>query len=323
MTTQHELDFDDVPTNITECPPSGVYEDVSFDTYATWRAVNSGVIKWGKISPKHFHAAMNGELKSEDTRSMKLGRAIHCMLLEPDTFSDRFVVAGSCSATLKSGDRKGELCGRQSTYMDPTGDWYCGTHEPKDKAPHGMEVITETEMRQAEGVRESLKSSPVMGMLRRPGWSECSIVWEYGGLPIKGRLDRACLEGSRPTIMDLKKCQPGKATQEEMERAILNHGYHIQAAGYVRGIEALTGKTPEFWWIFVEDKPPYDVNVQLASAQVIGIGWQAFKGAIDSYNYAVKNGQIHGYVGPYREFYPGGLPAFYIRQQLAAEQSIE
>lgn len=136
-----ELDFDDTPSCVADCPPPGIYQDVPFEQYASWRAINSGVVKWMKVSPKHGQAALNGEIRSDDTRSMKLGRAIHCRILEPDTFADRFVVSRNCEAELKSGDRKGQQCGCNATFLGLDGKFYCGKHSPQD-CDTSREIIT-------------------------------------------------------------------------------------------------------------------------------------------------------------------------------------
>lgn len=306
-----ELDFDapdDVPQNYAECPLPGIHHGVSFETYAGWKAINSGVVKWGAISPKHMHAAFNGELKAEDTRSMKLGRALHCMLLEPETFETRFIIAGDCEAVLKSGDRKGMKCGATGRFRDGDGAWMCGKHEPTEPLPLTEDIITLDEAKRCRAANEAIKSHWAVKLIRRKGWSEVSLVWEYAGLPMKCRLDRYATEGTRPTIIDVKKVQPGKGTVEECEYAIKRYGYATQASLYVEGAARLSGKRPEFIWLFVEDGPPHDINIIPASAETLAIGWHIAKSAITRYARAIKSTDIPGYIVVPENIKPGGLP---------------
>lgn len=321
--SQGLLEFDgDVISNVVDCPDVGLHRDIPFEAYAAWNAVNSGVIKWGMVSPKHFHAAYNGDLKSEDSAAMKLGRAVHCMLLEPETFESRFITSSNCSAKIASGPRKGEFCGKRGSLMAASGDWYCGVHQPAELAEHGMEVISADQYQQCVGMRESLKSHPAMKLLRRKGWSEVSIVWELHGLKMKGRLDRGSLEGSRPMILDIKKCRVGKGTKEECERSVLNYGYHIQAAGYVRGVEQLTGTRPEFLWVFVEDNPPYDIQILPMDETCFDVGWHEVNRIVEHYTTCVTRNNIHGYIHFYGDgpedntIKSGGLPLWYLKQQM-------
>lgn len=309
------LDFGDdtLPQNFAECPEPGKYEGVSFHQYAAWRAVNSGVVKWGLKTPKHFAAAYKGELKSEDTKDRKIGRAIHCRLLEPKEFDERFIVAGPCEAKMKSGSKKGDICGLPGKFLIDD-RWYCGKHGEADRSFDGKEVLTHEENKRTLGVVESLKSLPpeIRAMLSRPGWNEVSIVWEYQGLKLKGRLDRFS-DGKRPCIIDVKKMQVGAGVREDCQKAILRYGYHIQAALYCKGIEYLTSKRPEFIWLFVEDNAPFDIQIIPATDEDIEIGWRSCQSAIRNYLESIPD--HWGYIRIVENVKPGGLPPWFVRME--------
>lgn len=303
---QADLPFvDDVPQNFADCPAPGIHHDVPFEQYASWKAINSGIVKWGAISPKHMHAAFNGELKADDTRSMKLGRAIHCTLLEPETFAERFLIAGPCEAVLKSGERKGLECGGTAKHRNADDQWFCGKHEPPTSVPFG-DAITENEHERCKAVAAALHDHFAVKLFRRKGWSEVSIVWEYAGFPMKCRLDRYA--PSPPTIIDVKKCQVGKGDLESCGLAIRRYGWAQQAALYVESIHRITGQRPKFIWVFVEDDKPFDVQVIIASKETLAIGWHIAREAIRRYARAVKDGSITGYISDPVQVKPGGLP---------------
>ena len=293
--SQGELDFDDVPTNTEDCPEVGIYHDIPYESYAKWKAVNSGVVKWGGVSPKHFQAALDGRLKSEDTLARKLGRAIHCMLLEPEAFDERFTAAGACEAILKSGDNKGQQCGVKASCVGIDGSWYCGKHQPRE-TQDTVEIISRDEYQRCLAIRDAVRDHPAIGLLRRSGWSEASMVWEYGGMKLKGRPDRLSVSGARPAIIDVKKCRVGFGTTDECEKAALNYGYHVQAAMYVDGVKATSNVDCEFIWLFVEDNEPFDIQIIPASDQVLTAGRHRYRSAIQQYKTAVKKANVHGYV---------------------------
>jgi hypothetical protein len=271
------------------------------------------VVKWGAVSPKHMHAAFEGRLKSEDTRSKKLGRAIHAMVLEPDTFHQRHIVSGRCCGVIKSGEREGQQCGSPGLVFDGTG-WFCGTHGRwRTDATGGKTVISDSEWMRCEGVKAALKEHIANKVLARKGFCEQSIVWEYRGLRMKCRLDKSA-DGARPVILDLKKCRVGYGTTEECERAVLTYDYHVSAAMYCKAKEFHTGKQPEFIWVFVEDDEPFDIQVIPASPEVLAIGWHIAKTALDRYVKQVRENDLFGYIWIPENIKPGGLPTWEIKR---------
>lgn len=311
-----EVDAESIAQNYTSCPAAGIHHGIPFEEYASWRAVNSGVVKWGAISPKHMHAAFCGDLKADDTRSMKLGRAIHCMLLEPDTFKERFIVSGPCEALLKTGDREGLTCGKNSSMLGDDDRWYCGVHSVAAPKLTG-DILTQDEWNRCQKVGESIKAHWAVKLIRRKGWSEVSLVWEYAGLPMKGRLDRYA-DGARPVILDVKKCRVGYGTVERCQKAILDYQYHVQAAIYAKGVEALAGHKPEFIWVFVEDGPPFDVQLIPAAPEDLQIGWHIASNAIRRYARSTSENDHSGYIQCEEQIHPGGLPPWYVKQSLNA-----
>ena len=288
-----------------ELPEPGIHQNVAFETYKAWPAINSGAVKWGMVSPKHMRAGLDGLLDSGDTKDRKLGRAIHVMLLEPDRFHEQICVADPCSAVLKSGDRKGEACGNDSKFYDGE-NWFCGTHSKGKDGQEPTDYVSRDEFRRIERIAESIHEHQVMELFRRPGWSEVSLLWEESGLKFKGRLDRYS-GGDGAVIIDIKKCQVGAGDREDCEKSICNYGWYRQAAIYMRGIEVLTGTRPDFVWVFIEDNHPFDVNVIPIDEETYEIGKWEVDQVISSYRLAMKNDNFHGYIYDPQLIKRGGL----------------
>jgi len=232
---QLDLEFsDDVRSNFAECPPAGIYRDIPFADYAGWKAINSGIVKWGHVSQRHMKAAFDGKIANEDTLSRKFGRAVHTRLLEPELFSERVLVSSPCSALLKSGDRKGERCGKAAGHRVQGGDWYCGTHKPDD-AIQPEDFVTEAELQRIEAMATALHESPVTALLKAEGWSEASIVFKQDSLVLKGRLDRISQQAGM--LLDLKKMRLGYGTMEDCRRAIDRYSWMNQMRLYSQGVK--------------------------------------------------------------------------------------
>lgn len=287
----------------------GLHRDVPFADYAAIPAINSGVVTWGTVSMRHMKAAYEGLITSEDTKDRKFGRAIHCRLLEPERYRTDFLVATGCKAVKQDGQE----CGNTAKWLwDDT--WYCGV---RGHAPQGayqpQDYISESEAAGIEEIAAALHEHPVMRLFRREGWSEVSCVWESRGLLRKCRIDRYSKEPT-PLVIDLKKCQVGSGSREDCEKAIVNYGYHRQMAGNIEAIEVLEGVTPQGIWVFVEDGPPFDVQIVPADAETIAIGRFENNDIIGRFASAYRKDDCRGYIYDSRFIRPGGLPLWYRRQ---------
>ena len=290
-----------------ECPAVGTY-NVPYEEYRKWPALNAGALKYAvHVSAKHMRAAIDG-LFDSDSRDRKFGRAIHCRLLEPQEFSTRFLLAGTCEETIKSGARKGEPCGKAAGFYDGK-HWFCGMHQ---KAHNGAsepeEYVDRAEVERCERIAAAVKAHPIVKLLRQHGGAEVSLVWEWDGLPCKARLDKFITGADCPdTIIDLKKCQSCKADDHSLQTSIRQYGWDIQAAFYVAGAEKITGTRPHFAFVFMEDNEPFDVRPVWASRAMLAVGQAKVDRGFAIYKHAIATGKWPGYCEQIEEFYPANF----------------
>lgn len=317
MNETQQFDFDDVKTNFAECAEPGVHRDVDFATYQGWKAVNSGVISCGTISMRHFQAALAGELSNDDTKSRKFGRAVHTRLLEPEQYKQRVLVADPCCAILKSGDRKGETCCKAASrvILGEIPMWFCGTHAPAESIEPD-DFVSAEEAERIEALAKNLHEHKAMSLLKTDGWSEVSLVFDVNGVRMKGRIDR--FSESAKFVLDLKKTRVGHGTREECQKAIGNYNYLRQAAIYVKGIELLFGFTPRFVWVFIEEAPPYEVNIIEPEQWELEFAWNQVAAVLANYALSKERNRFDGYVrfddqGTIVSSHLGALPAYMAR----------
>ncbi len=282
-----------------ECPAVGMYPDVRYEDYRAWPALNSSALKEAyHVSAYRMKAAMDG-LLGGDSPARKFGRAIHCRLLEPEAFKTRFLLAGKCEAIIKSGAREGEKCNKNAGYYDgEKGKWYCGSHEKQiDGAVEPEDYVSLQEAANIERIVIAVKSHQVVKLLRLHGGCEVSFIYERDGIACKGRADKLILDAPNwpNTVIDIKKCQSGKADEHSLQTSIRLYGWDMQAFWYVDGIERLTGKRPEFNWIFVEDSEPFDVRVVSLEREMYEVGRCKVNGAFEIYKEALRTNQWPGY----------------------------
>ena len=286
-----------VPEWPAECPAPGVYE-VPYEEYRAWPAINASALKLGyQVSPKHLKAAIDGRLDS-DSRARKLGRAIHCRLLEPDLFRKQFMIAEQCKVPVASGTRKGQPCGSAGRFYDADNhQWYCGTHRKQfPDAAEPTDYIDSAEAERIELIVASVFAHKVVKLLRAHGGAEVSIIWAKDGFPCKARLDKWIRGAKCPdTVLDLKKCQVGKATEEALQRSIRDYGWDMQAAWYLAAAESIDDARPLFAWVFLEDNEPFDARPVWASPAMLEVGAIKARTAFDLYKRCVETGRWPGY----------------------------
>ena len=277
-----------------DCPEPGIIEGASYEEYASWPAINASALKHGsELSPKHMRQSV---LSGTDTPARKFGRAVHCRLLEPDTFAKRFLIAKPCCQPLKSGERKGDPCGLSGGFMDDDENWYCGKHKPKDrevKTP--VDFITQAEAAKIEEMAKAVYAHPSVALMRQHGGCEVSLVWDRDGLPCKARLDKLIDAESCPTtILDLKKVAAYNIDRPSLKSSIANYYYDAQAYWYRDGVKRVTGKDAHFVWLFAEDGPPYDVCPLRASPRWLETGRCRAESALQTYRLCLERGEWPG-----------------------------
>lgn len=90
------------------------------------------------------------------------------------------------------------------------------------------------------------------------GKPEQTIVWEEAGVHCRARLD--WLFDSYEAIDDMKSTYSANP-DVWTKRTLFDIGADVQYVFYRRGIKALTGITPQFRFVVIETKPPYELSV--------------------------------------------------------------
>lgn len=125
------------------------------------------------------------------------------------------------------------------------------------------------------------------------GKPEQTLVWEEpNGVVCRARLD--WLRDDFTAIYDLKTTARS-AHPYAYERALCTIGGDIQAAMYLRGLEAVTGERAAFVWIVVEAAPPFAVSLITPAADLLELGEQKVRFAIDVWAECLATEEWPGY----------------------------
>lgn len=142
----------------------------------------------------------------------------------------------------------------------------------------GQVVVAQADYLRAETVVAAVRKHAGAGLSIDPlvsGNPEVSAFWnEPGDVLCRARFDRLiCDEGDpQAQIWDWKTCSD--IGDEAINKTILAHGYHIQAAFYLRGLQSCCpwARRPSFVFCFVETEQPFAVRRVVLSDEYIRIG---------------------------------------------------
>ena len=232
----------------------GLY-DISLDDYLGERDhISASGLKRLLLSPLHLQRYLLRQ--HESTPQLDFGTAAHCALLEPERFAREYVALPVQQADL--------------------------FHE-KDlaliaqDAAHPVQFITEAQMRAIDGIRAQVEKLPEIVRTLREGLAERTLFWrdEASGIRCKIRPDMLVLPD---LILELKTTFD--ASLAVFQRTLLMQRYHLSAAMYRQGVQALTGRLPDYVYLVASRNPPFEVQTFVPSAGMLEAGEKLFREAL-------------------------------------------
>lgn len=241
--------------------------------YREHPGVNKSTLWEIRQSPAHYKWALDNP--SEDTPALKMGRLIHMCVLETDKLSDTYAVAPDVDRRTKAGKDAWAA--------------FMAEHE-------GKEILTEDEFVQAEMVSRSVwrNAEDLLGGCR----PEVPLFWtdDRTGIRCKCRVDAMKETDDRFIIVDLKTTND--ASTNAFIRDAVKYGYHVQAAHYINGVVANGlnhGKPVEWWFVVVEKKGPYAVNLIKAETSFLDEGQYKVATLLDKLEECMRVDEYPGY----------------------------
>lgn len=205
--------------------------------------------KWMRSGPKKV------------TPAMALGRLVHTLLLEPETFSDTFALSEFDSFRSKAAQ-----------------EWRDA------QEAEGKIVITSDQHDLARDMQGeiALAMEEVMPL----GYDAEVAVYNHS-LRVKGLIDAVPRNGG--FLFDLKTTSEIPADENAMERFILGRGYHWQAAMYLDLWNAATGEDRSgFTFLLAETNPACETAVVNLSEKMIDTGRGEYQHALMMWQQCLK-----------------------------------
>ncbi|EEQ6934809.1 exodeoxyribonuclease VIII [Escherichia coli] len=211
------------PVIVEDIEP-GIYYGISNENYHAGPGISKSQLDDIADTPALYLWRKNAPVDTTKTKTLDLGTAFHCRVLEPEEFSNRFIVAPEFNRRTNAGKEE------EKAFL-------------MECASTGKTVITAEEGRKIELMYQRVMALPLgQWLVESAGHAESSIYWEdpETGILCRCRPDKIIPEFH--WIMDVKTT----ADIQRFKTAYYDYRYHVQDAFYSDGYEAQFGVLPTF-----------------------------------------------------------------------------
>lgn len=222
------------------------------------------------------------------TASKLSGQYLHAITLQPETVNDNFAIIPDVDKRTKEGKEIMKQFAIEAA---------------------GKGVVTVEMADKAEAMKAALMQNEYVAKLLN-GEREKPYFWtdKMTGEQCKCRVDCLSEVGENLVVVDIKTTT--NAETEAFTRSALKYGYDVQAAMYLEGVEANTGRKPIFVLIAIEKEPPYCINILQVDKIFLQYGYDRFRELIGIYADCKKRNDWWGYLGRYSQINNLALPAY-------------
>ncbi|EEW3359058.1 exodeoxyribonuclease VIII [Escherichia coli] len=211
------------PVIVEDIEP-GIYYGISNENYHAGPGVSKSQLDDIADTPALYLWRKNAPVDTTKTKTLDLGTAFHCRVLEPEEFSNRFIVAPEFNRRTNAGKEE------EKAFL-------------MECASTGKTVITAEEGRKIELMYQSVMALPLgQWLVESAGHAESSIYWEDPETAILCRCRPDKIIPEFHWIMDVKTT----ADIQRFKTAYYDYRYHVQDAFYSDGYEAQFGVQPTF-----------------------------------------------------------------------------
>ncbi len=248
---------------------TGIFSNIPMTDYHSGPGISKSDLDLINVSPyAHWHKKNKQE--QEDNKSLRVGSAFHCLVLEPEKFDDEFAVAPDVDRRKKSGKQE---------YQD-----FC--ENSKDKI-----VLQQKEIDLITDMNEAIQNHDTAMMYLDKGLPEHSIYWEQDDILCKCRPDML----KENVIIDLKT-SASPASIDSFSKTIYKYRYYVSAAYSTDGLKSIMNYDTAFYvFIVAETKPPYHIAVYVADPRMIEIGRDHYKKNLNQFRVCKSNNFWPGY----------------------------
>lgn len=219
------------------------------DYYADHSAVSQSMLKTYVEKPLKYEGIYVSHRFPPDaeTDALRIGKAFHMAVLEPDRFRESVIAAPKCDRRTKEG---------KALFAA-----FC-------EASAGKVILSQEELANVQAMADGVfVDDTARDLLEKPREVELPLRWldAESGIECKAKLDALIADSfSFACVLDLKSSKD--PTPTGFAKSAIEYGYDRQAAVYCRAASLFTGKPAIMAFIAVRSEVPYDCWVYKLSA---------------------------------------------------------
>ncbi|WP_151777820.1 PD-(D/E)XK nuclease-like domain-containing protein [Acinetobacter brisouii] len=279
-----------------------IVEGMSNAQYHARPEYSSSQLKDMIRSAAHFYSHnIAKEHEKERKACMDFGTLAHTLFLEPEQFSNEFVIAPVFDRRTKAGKEEAAA-------------W--------EQSNEGKTLVTEEQVQGAKRIVKNLQTLSMYGVMQNNyGMAEASFFFTdpIFGLELRVRPDWhvvPCSTFPNGLILDLKTTSDARAIA--FQRQCGNFAYDLSAAMYREGFQQVYGteNKPDFIFLVAENTAPFNVKQYKASNLFLSIGEQRYYRAKELLAESLLLQEWDGYSKELEEI---NLPSYMLKQALQHE----
>jgi hypothetical protein len=267
----------------TDIRPMGLVKGLDFAEYHAVDALSASGMRHLARSPWHFA----NRVEITPTRPMLRGTLAHCALLEPTAMDDRYVVVPADAPKKPTEAQWNAKKSNESSQAAK--DWW--TEFGEEVA--GRTIVPAEDFAITQLQLAAIAANPLLAELFASGYGEASVFWidEATGVYCKARPDWVCeVDDVWVDLADLKST--ADESPSGFGRASARMGYHRQAAHYIAGFEAATGRrVRNFVFAAVTSARPVLAVPYLLAEEIAEQGADECRELIERYAFCLKEGR--------------------------------
>jgi Phage tail sheath protein FI len=270
--------------------PPGCYPGMPEEHYRAAHAVANSDLKYIQRSPAHFYAArLDPDREPEvDTAVKVLGRALHCAILEPHTFDQRFYCVDPDAPRDARHHRNAKAPSAETLASIRWWDDFTARND-------GKQLVDRSASDKLRKVGARVRQHPELQAYLRTGTAEDSIfaVHPEFNLPVKIRTDwRTQIDGLR-VVIDVKSCED--ARPEAFARDAWKYGYFQGAAWYCDVHEWAGLGHVDLYLLLALEKAGPGIKIYEVQEDVLEIGREQHRKAMALYAHCKAVGEWPSY----------------------------
>lgn len=233
-------------------------------------------LKHFSVSPWHYWNYYFGEKKESD--AFDKGKVFELMLLEPEKVDTEIRI-------------RPDLNLRKPADREKLAEWKI---DPKNA---GKIHVSESDLAEClEMYERCMRDEELMEFLsdiEKDGIQE-TVYWTDPETKLRNVAKIDCRNDKYANpfkVIDIKTGISGDPL--DWDRAVLNFYYHLQAGGYTLAYEKKYFVYPQYYWVVVENRAPYAINIFKADDRLLEEGKRLYLQLLQAFKYCLDNNLWH------------------------------